>query len=53
MAVAADSEDWKRIAEEITKEPDGSKLAELVRKMCDALDRGKDTGLANTSPGET
>jgi hypothetical protein len=31
--------DWRELAQEATQEPDGKKLLEIVRRICDTLDR--------------
>lgn len=41
MTDASYSEEWKQIAEAITKEPDQSKLAQLVKELCQALDANR------------
>lgn len=38
MHNVSNSEEWKRIAERITKETDPAKLDLLVKELCDALD---------------
>ena len=38
MHDASNGEQWKRIAEQIAKEPDSEKLALLVKELCDAFD---------------
>jgi hypothetical protein len=42
MADASHSEGWKRIAEQITKETDSTKLMELVEQLCEAFDRANE-----------
>ena len=39
MADASNREEWKKIAEAITQETDPGKVSELVKELCDALDR--------------
>ena len=41
MSDALHSEEWKRIAEKITKETDHRRITELVQELCDAFDRRK------------
>ncbi len=31
--------DWRKLAQRASQEPDGHKVTELVRKICDALDQ--------------
>lgn len=38
MRDASNSEEWKRIAEQIANEADSEKLALLVKELCDAFD---------------
>jgi len=38
MHDASNSEEWKKIAEQIAKESDSEKLALLVKELCDAFD---------------
>jgi hypothetical protein len=38
MHDASNSDDWKRIAEQIAKESDSEKLVLLVKELCDAFD---------------
>ena len=39
MADASNREGWKKIAEQIQHETDSAKLAQLVRKLCEAFDK--------------
>ena len=45
MQDASNGEEWKRIAEQIAKEPDSEKLALLVKELCDAFDLERKAGL--------
>ena len=38
MHDASNTEEWKSIAEQITKETDSEKLALLVEQLCDVFD---------------
>ena len=40
-ARARPSREWKKIAEEASKEKDGTRLLELTRRLIDALDNRK------------
>ena len=31
--------DWRELAQEATQEPDGKKLVDIVRRICDTLDQ--------------
>jgi hypothetical protein len=39
MHYASNSEEWKSIAEQITKETDSAKLTSLVKQLCDVFDQ--------------
>ena len=53
MNDASHGEEWKRIAEQIAKEPDSEKLALLVKELCDAFDlERKQTGPGSLDQGE-
>jgi hypothetical protein len=50
MHYASNSEEWKSIAEQITKETDSAKLTLLVKQLCDVLDQAhKPTGSTERS----
>lgn len=41
MSDASNREEWKKIAEEVTKETDPKRMSELVKELCDAFDHPK------------
>ena len=41
MSNASNREEWEKIAERITQETDPQRMGELVKELCDALDRCK------------
>jgi hypothetical protein len=34
--------DWRELAHQASEEPDGKKVVEIVRKICDALDQAQE-----------
>lgn len=38
---ASNREEWKKIAEEVTRETDPKKISDLVQELCDALEGSK------------